>query len=464
MLIKPDIAYQNNQSTPSFSGLTSKLAKNMHTKREIQSLLNKYEEKTNGICGNLPPSWINKIPHEERRHRVKEIFQSFSEIFSHSIFYDTKKIKEQNEAVEKFESVLKDAGILKKKIALKHIEGGSYGEVYRLDINDESFAFKCMYNTCHYASDPVDGNLSEQAAALFINKNIPKKHRNWAQFFFGDLKNGTMLSRFCTPKDKIKSTPYDIRKLGLIPHIDHNVSRNKAGDMIVDFGRTKFEEIAKNKTYRYVRKKSMESENAITDILKETLQWQPSHYKDERIIGIIHSLDRVPKDSIKNCLDMIYPQLNQKTSKVLAQNVFSVPFSLRKKVFDKLINLDNEQVDIELAKNLSAFTLTRNYSFQKLVEKNNTEVNIRLIKYIKLHSPRKISKYFGLFSQNPDVRIKRALAEEIHYLPVSTQIKWAKKLIHEPDAQTFNILRQKLYFLPEKNQKQIKKLMAKPEQ
>lgn len=75
----------NNNGHPSFtSGITRKLARNYCScEDDVIEILNKHPQK-NGIAGQLPISWIEKLNASEfvnnKREIIKDIYQQFASI------------------------------------------------------------------------------------------------------------------------------------------------------------------------------------------------------------------------------------------------------------------------------------------------------------------------------------------------------------------------------------------------
>jgi len=60
---------------PAFEGLTKKLSCQIFEKpEEIKKMVDKYTE-TDGVVGNLPHEWIQKIPEKNRGEVIKQLYK-----------------------------------------------------------------------------------------------------------------------------------------------------------------------------------------------------------------------------------------------------------------------------------------------------------------------------------------------------------------------------------------------------
>lgn len=370
---------------PSFEGLSSKLSKNVFEKSEVIKLYKKYRKKSKGKIGTLPASWIYSIPFEHRSQSIKNILQNFGEIFSElrkkKSNTTTKKLTAQ-----KLTKLLKESGILKGRetAKIKYINSGQFADVYRLDVKKESYAIKLFHKLLepNDSFHNINGNYFEQPLALFIKDKIPKRKNNWFKFYFGDLKNGIMVSRFENGNNPFNKKPFNVQKIGLITNIDEHYGKtNNIEGRIVDNGCTEIMEHAKNKTLRYVYKKTYSDQLAPFKIMKETLKWKPSPLKNERLKGVFYSLQIVSDENAKKCLDLLLPAADKEVSLYITQNIFYAPHKLRKEIFKAMYAQNDAQIDKMLTKRLEYIfgPIEQDTEAVKLLKRrNNSEINTLL--------------------------------------------------------------------------------------
>ncbi len=381
----PKIKYKS-PVTPSFQGITSKVSKAIYDKNEIYELCNEYGTKFNGIVGKPPADWVFSIPFDKRPEKIKELYANFGKIFSElrgqaNIYWTRRSVQ------NKLKHLLKQTGIVKnqKQVKLSYTDSGSFGDVYKLDVKDESFAVKvyhALFQTGWTYHD-YNGNYFEQPAAQYLKKKIPKKHNNWFNFYFGDLYNGIMVSKFENGDYPFDGKPFNTQKIGLSTTREHYSEKNILEGRILDIGMVDIWPHAKNKTMRYVYAKTMNDQQAPFKVLKKTLKWKPSEFYNERLKGVFYSLQIVSNENAKKCLDLLLPAADKEVSLYIADNIFYAPYSLRQGIFDSLIAKNNEKVDMALAKNLECIEgaiTPESRTYKVLQSRNNENVNARLKK------------------------------------------------------------------------------------
>ncbi len=371
-----------NQKQPSFNGLSSKLSKNVYEKSEVIGLYKKYRKKSKGKIGTLPSSWVYAIPFEQRSYTIKNIFENFGEIFS-ELRNTQNSPTTRRLTAQKLTKLLKEAGVLKGRATAKirYINNGQFADVYRLNVKKESYAIKLFHELLEIGNSFLDinGNYFEQPLALFMKGKIPKRKNNWFKFYFGDLKNGVMVSRYENGEHPFTKKPFNVQKIGLITNFDeHYNQKNNIRGRIIDNGCVEIMEHAKNKTLRYVYKKACSDQLAPLKILEETLKWKSSQIYNERLKAVFYSLQIVSDENAKKCLDLLLPAADKKVSLYIAQNVFYAPYNLRKDVFNSMYAKNDVDIDKILARKLDCIfgPITQNSEAVKLLKnRKNEEIN-----------------------------------------------------------------------------------------
>ena len=374
------------QYTPSFCGLTSKLSKAVYEKDEVIKLYKKYEPKSHGIIGKLPAQWIYQIPLEKRPEMIKNIFASVGEAFS-----GLRTMKDnafaQKIAARTITKSLKKAGVLKRfqKAKITYHDSGSFADVYKLDVQGESYAIKVfkkiLLKGMHF--DNINGNFFEQPVAQYLKKKIPKRKNNWFKFYFGDLKNGVMFSRFENGDYPFDRKPFATEKIGILTHSkEHYNDRNNIEGRIIDAGSVETMKHAKNKTMRYIYSKAYSNQLAPLKILEETLKWKPSAFYNDRLKGVFYSFQLLSNKNSKACLDKLLPAADDEVALFMADNIYYSAYSLRKEIFNFLYARNNKKIDLALAKQLENVEcpVTRDSECVKMLMKRNNPKIDKILK------------------------------------------------------------------------------------
>lgn len=422
----------NNTKRPSFHGLTSRLAKNMHKPGDIIKLYEKEKTRTNGIVGTIPPEWTALIPYRKRRAAVKNILSAFSAAGRDSRLSSSSNLKKIFLPVEQ---ALKKSGVIKsaEDFGVKYLDNGAYGEAYKVSVNKQSYVMKSFYSFLDLNDKNLDGNFVEQAAALFINKYYPNK--NWAKFYFGDLQAGTMFSKFSGYENLYRGKNAHIEESGLIPDADHFARYNIKGGRCIDFGHFGFYEQALNKTCRYVCKIAMRSPKEVIKLLKKTLSWKESQLVNDRIHGCVLALQYMDTAAKNKILPMLMPIITEKNAISLSESFSIIPPARRDAVFDKIISFENHQADINIARRLTLFTKPER-PFGILAARESKEINRVLAKYLYTLEPESRIMYFERFLAFNDEELNKALAGSLHSLPKGVQAKYMLRLLE--DEKMFN--------------------------
>lgn len=208
------ISQNTNNIQPSFkSGLTRKLRRNFYaTETDIVKIFNKHANK-NGIAGELPKNWINKLNNpkiiSDKRKSIQNIFNEFGIII---------KLASTNldEATQKLNNLLKKHHILtnKQSYSIKKIDTsesvytkngyilkGKYGaeDLFIKEFEDFSNLSQIRYKI----KTETDGKFVELARALQINHQINDRHIMHTHW--GDTQNGYMVSEYIRPLKQYKS-------------------------------------------------------------------------------------------------------------------------------------------------------------------------------------------------------------------------------------------------------------------
>lgn len=465
-----------DKSSISFRGLTSVLSKRVYDKTETVALYKNYYKKSRGVVGRLPAEWIYTIPFEERTKTIKEVFAFLGRSFSNlRLKYEDFSVQKQ--VAKELTDFFKSKKIIgsKDKVGIEFAGSGAYGNVYKLNVQNKSYAVKVFSSPKNLKSfdnlslDYCNGNFFEQNIAQFLTKKIPKRKKNLFHFYFGDMKNGIMVSKFEDGENPFLGRGFDYRKIGLLlADEEHFSQKNNIAGKIIDVGCIDIMEHAKNKTLAYVFSKSMASQNAPYEILEKTLNWKPSKIKNDRIKGVIYSFQNLSDENAKKCIDEIFKHLsfddNKEVFQYLAGNIFKVPSQYRKLCFDKLIKCKDKEVNISLAQNIDCmrqdvFTIVD--SFKKLKSINDEKVDFLLTSKLYNLTPKQLESIYPLFLKKSTPEVRKNLLSNVPYLPDSEQQKYLEKLADFGDKSFVDDFLKSIFFYNDKNIKSMGEYILK---
>lgn len=236
VLLHHSADFKKNSLT--FNGLNRELSKiPLKLISSIVAVMD-YFPKSNGIVGNLPADWIEKLPKSNRAESVKKIYSTFKETIN--TFRENNDIKE---AEKKLNQLFYDTGLIdkNKQLKLKYIDQGGYGICYHLKgIFDDQYVMKFFINNDithpnvyqNVLYNNMHGNCIEPNKACYWQKYAGKKNQ-FARFYFADIDAGYMINKYIgrnTPicKKYINPEIYGLRSHDFSPggwFLGNNVKR-----------------------------------------------------------------------------------------------------------------------------------------------------------------------------------------------------------------------------------------------
>lgn len=204
------ISINSRNGNPNFtSGLTRKLSRNYyHCETDVVEVFNKHQLK-NGIAGQLPIAWIKDIKPNGKREVIKEIYEEFAK----TIVVAKTNLKQASENIT---SILWKHNILSanqnyeiKKIDTTASAYTANGYILSGE-NTDSYFIKEFADLSHKSPrvyqilTESNGKYVELARALNINHRI--KDRHIMHTYWGDTKNGYMVSEYVKPLTQLKNS------------------------------------------------------------------------------------------------------------------------------------------------------------------------------------------------------------------------------------------------------------------
>jgi hypothetical protein len=380
----------SKNSNINFKGLTTSLKKRAFSSEDsIIAEIKKYPN-SNGIVGSIPAEWIEKIPKEERKDKIKNLYTALGEIF-----LDLRKqgqFAEENieNTSNKINKVLHNSGILAgdQKVKLKKLQPGKFGTGYLLDENfakDEKYG-KYVIKLFHYikSDNNFHGNNVEPNRALYWLKNAGKNTQR-ARLYFADLKNGFMVSQYIGRNAKKPQKKVSTKLLGIFS-FDENTS-NKIGDYYVDYGGIDVINplLNNNKIARHINKQIFYTpETRRMDLWNK--KYKDSNNNEDILTGLACAISSLPEGEQEIC-------------------------------FEKLCQSKYSQVKEALAYNLEIFSYDTSLKYFELLAQNaDNLVKIALINNLKNISRNERLNYFIQFAESSDNTVKLALTKKLYLL------------------------------------------------
>lgn len=351
---------QTSQNQPSFGWNITHSLKNRAflSQKSIQKIVEHADSFK--IAGTVPKELIEHMPENMRRSQIKELLNGFSNAIrilqqpndelgqqirrfiskNESAVLSEKsmntKLKILNDYISEFqkitnplEEINRAKAVLSQTLAkagfdksnLKYIGSGEFGDVYRLQIQDKSYALKIFkkYHTEQYDNvfqrmlDEVDiddfkdemklhGRFIEPNRALYLQDNF-KKSQN-VPMYFADLENGGMLSDFIDLDTPAPEKVIAEQNIGLL-HTDKTKKENVQNGWVLDPGGQKVinKDIANNRTARKVYSKiaqASEDERLViwNDMMKKNLVNRNTMNKYDTEKGLMNAIELMPIQSI----------------------------------------------------------------------------------------------------------------------------------------------------------------------
>lgn len=272
---------EKNSDSINFTGLTRYFSSANHNAENLVQAAEKWT-KNNGVIGTPPYEWVQKIPKELRKRKIKELYFAFKDAVDDlNIYsYNTKPSE------KKLDAAFKNAGIINPSenisFTLLSYEG-RFGNTYKFSVpisKNETKHYVLKVFRSHFPqklrpeSELIHGNYVEQNRAFFKQKDfytITRKagksknfsrsewHRaDWPKIFFADVRSNYALfedaKALLPPPRRIFWVDSGLQASDFNPDNIENF-------YYVDYGGIKIENpfIADNKTARYIYRKIMHS-------------------------------------------------------------------------------------------------------------------------------------------------------------------------------------------------------------
>jgi len=387
-----------NKYLVNFTGLNRTLSKRAFaTAEEVKAEVIKHV-RSNGIFGNLPKEWIDKIPKAERAEKIKQLYAEFKQSIK-----SLRDIKGLNRVSAELNNSLLSAGLIEKhaSLELEYLGRGSFGTGYRLRgvLNDECVikVFKSSDSITGVSKPNFHGNYVESNRVAYWQKNAGRKTQK-VGFHFGDIDAGYIVMK----KYIDESTPVCKKS---IPEAFYGLSynwREKQNNSIcgydIEYGDLEIiSELANNKTARYLYKK---------------LYQLP---EDERLC----EFERIHRKALS--------QKNPDMLVALPSMIVLLPCSEHLNQFKKFSCLPDNRVKAALAYRLGSLYLDGFINpFKEIIEGADGRVKKILVKSLFYSPQSERCEPFKKLAENADDELKELLMKELYLLSESDRAEHAE--------------------------------------
>lgn len=388
--------YINNLKTDtfekrvSFAGLSKDLGKKLYNDETSIIKASEKNKYSNNVVGNMPPSWVNKIPFEERKESIQGLYSRLDKISNLLRECDFSK-KSEVKAEKRLTLAYRKAGIISNddSITMTKLGAGSSGYGYLIEglPNNEKYVMKIYHQYDGY--NRLAGQYIEMNRAKYWRKNAGSNNQR-TEFFFGNIDSGYMFTRYIDENSAKPKRIINPLLLGIIPREDYG--KNKIGNYYIDYGYLdKYgvikingknidlqEVLSENKDARFAFRRIFNSKNK-EETWKELCE--SNKYKNKVGIkaGLAISLDFVDDQKDKyNYLYSIIPTVKNNEEqlllkKALAQKIQYAPEEKFQECFlsfmnsgekvarilrNKVYYTDNAEIESKIRKNLDWYNKT----------------------------------------------------------------------------------------------------------
>ena len=419
----------SNSYLVNFKGLNRTIGKMAYNAHESIGKEVRHYPQSNGIVGNLPKEWVDKIPKAFREKTIKEFYSDFKGVLS--VFQ--KSASGQSRVESGLSSTFIKAGIIKpnERICLQNIGNGCDGVVYRLrGVSDDKHVIKVFYKSSTYIERDNRACLEELNRAAFWQKNAGK-NTQMVRFYFGDADAGYMINKFVDEKAPVCKKYVDPEIYGLkstdVEPKEVIDGHNKIRGFQIDYG------------YIEVFDNFLNKDKSSQKILKEFLA---SKSEDRGQI-------------FKKCC-----QKDSRFESHFANMIDILPLKERKIYFDKLLKSKDTKTRLILMDKIQYLKIEdRADYFYKLAGETDVNLKMKLVQKMNCLPHYEIVPVFNTYANSASSEIKEQLANKLRLLPDALRVEYFKQFAQNADKQMLNILRQQVYYFNFVDYEECRKLV-----
>lgn len=361
------------EDTVSFSGLTKKMKKHTYIdgQRDIKKIIDERGDK-NLIVGQLPPFMIEKLPKENRKEAIMDIYNTFSEITEELRYFDDEKVdlskagaideitkRRCKSTAEKFENVMRKYNFVGKwdDCDIEYLGKGGKGAAYKLvglrdfsDKNEDEFVIKVFHvvEGRNWQYSKSHGCYAEINSAQYWINNVGTD-TNRGKFFWGDMRSGYMINKFVDEDVRLPKRTIDPYEFGLkCTDEDAAKKHNVCKGYSYDWGGVRVVNRLKNgdKYARTVLNDIKNTPEGYRSLKWEKIMSKKDGNSDSRQAGLAMSIKYMDNKThyFDRCLALNKPKVNQG----LAYALKYLPYNEAVKYFEKLVQTDDSITQVIL--------------------------------------------------------------------------------------------------------------------
>lgn len=377
----------------SFNGLSNKLGKYIYLNGnpEIKFIM-KQRANQSTIVGSLPKFMLDKLPKENRKEAISEIFATFKQIAQELKDFDVRKAttideiknKRYDSTAKLFDNIMRKYKIVEDytKLGIKFLGKGGRGSGYKLvglydsnisramnssnkigkkqkkikDIYEDEFVIKTFFSESFGCNN--HGCCSEINGAQYWMNTVGKNTQR-GKFFFGDPANGYMVSKYVDEDVRLPRRNIPFSDYGLSSSDEnYDAMHNTCKQYGFDWGGINVENIIKNrnKIARHFNNKIRE-----TKPQERSYVWNMLFSKNRMInnesknaglaLGIEYMNNK--KFYFEQCLALNQPEVNR----ALGYTLKFLPYEESLKYFAKLAETKDAMTQIILFREIPKLTM-----------------------------------------------------------------------------------------------------------
>lgn len=361
------------EDTVSFNGLSKKMKKHTYIdgQRDIKKIIEQRGDKSL-IVGQLPQFMIAKLPKENRKEAIMDIYNTFSEITEELRDFDDTKVdlskagaideitkRRYKSTAEKFENIMKKYNFVSQwdDCDIEYLGKGGKGAAYKLvglrdfyGKKEDEFVIKVFHviEGRDWQYSKSHGCYAEINSAQYWINNVGTD-TNRGKFFWGDMRSGYMINKFVDEDIRLPERIIDPYEYGLkCTDEDAAKKHNVCKGYSYDWGGVRVVNRLKNGD-KYAR-------TILNDIKNTREEYRPSKWEqlmrkkdgnpDSRQAGLAMSIKYMNNKPyyFDRCLALHKPKVDQG----LAYALKYLPYEEAVKYFEKLVQTDDSVTQVIL--------------------------------------------------------------------------------------------------------------------
>lgn len=411
----------------SFNGLTKKMKKSTYIdgQKDIKVIVDANKDK-NLIVGSLPKFIIDKLPKENRKEAIMDIYNTFDEIaYELRDFDDTKATsiseitnRRYNSTVQKLDNVLRKYNLVGRwdDVDIEYLGKGGKGAGYKIVglrdsnyLNEDEFVIKVFHvlEGADWQPYKSHGCYAEINSAQYWMSNVGSD-TNRGKFFWGSLKSGYMVNKYVDddvrlPKRVINPYQYGLKCTDEDLVKKHNVCKGYS----YDWGGVRVVNRIKNGD-KYARR--ILQDIASTPEEYRYVTWMRYFAKKDsnnssKNAGLAMGIKYI--NNKDECIDMCLNLHDKKVDRALAYVLKYLPFDKSVKYFEKLVQTDDVITQVILFNEIPLLAMKHR---DKGVKDDLQTVRSEIL-------PSRIAVYYNIAEKYAHPESIEHLASFLHLLP-----------------------------------------------